>query len=174
MNDLPCPSRRDVEVKFSPTPVIDNIFVDGQTVTIHVSGGVSPYEYSYNNGVLWTPNHIMYNFPSGVYDMIARSKDGCVSDPKTFGVLGITNFISPNGDGKNDVWEIKGLEAYPNTNLKIFDRYGKMFVDRNLDSGFRWDGTYLGRTVPSGDYWYIIALEDGRKIMGHISVRASK
>jgi len=46
-----------------------------------------------------------------------------------------------------------------------------MFVDRKLETGVVWDGKYMGHVVPSGDYWYIITLEDGRKISGHISVR---
>ncbi|NLN32640.1 MAG: T9SS type B sorting domain-containing protein, partial [Flavobacteriaceae bacterium] len=55
--------------------------------------------------------------------------------------------------------------------IKIFDRYGKIFVDRPLTPDFRWDGKYLGNPVPTGDYWYMITIEEGKVVSGHISVR---
>lgn len=169
--DSQCVARRDIEVIFDSAPVIIDIEVDGNTVIVHATGGYAPYKYSFNNGLTWSNSNRMYDVPSGVHEMIVQSRYGCYSAEKTFGVLGIPNFISPNGDGRNDYWEVRGLEAYPNTNVKIFDRYGKIFVDRMMSADFRWDGTYMGRTVASGDYWYIITLEDGRAITGHISVR---
>lgn len=166
-----CPAIRDIEVIFDNSPIITNIEVNGNTVIVSANGGTPPYTYSYNNGLTWTNHYILENVPGGIFDLIVMSKYGCISTAKSFGVLGVPNFISPNGDGKNDNWEIRGLEAYPNAWIQIFDRYGKLFVDRKLDPGFRWDGTYMGRPVPSGDYWYIIKIEDGKTVSGHISVR---
>src|SRR5690606_33898513 len=100
----------------------------------------------------------IHNVPGGIHDLIVKSKYGCISTAKTFGVLGIPNFISPNGDGINDFWEIRGLEVNPDAHIQIFDRYGKIFVDRKLDPGFKWDAKYLSNPVPSGDYWYIITI----------------
>ncbi len=169
--DYDCPAKREVEVVFDIRPVIIDIKVNENTVTVYVAGGFGPYKYSYNNGLSWSDYNVISDVPGGIYDMIVMSKYGCVSEAKMFGVLGIPNFISPNGDGKNDFWYVRGLEAYPNTHIKIFDRYVKMFVDRKLEPGFIWDGKYEGETVASDDYWYIITLEDGRIISGHISVR---
>ena len=169
--DYDCPAKREVEVTFDEKPVIIEIKVDGHIVTVYAAGGFGPYKYSYNNGLSWSDYNVISNVPGGIYEMIVMSKYGCVSEAKMFGVLGIPNFISPNGDGKNDFWYVRGLEAYPNTHIKIFDRYGKMFVDRKLEPGFIWDGKYKGENVASDDYWYIITLEDGRIISGHISVR---
>ena len=169
--DLACPARREVEVIFDNQPVITNIEVNEHTIIISANGGLPPYQYSYNNGLTWTGDYIIHNVPSGIYDLIVKTKYGCISTAKSFGVLGVPNLISPNGDGKNDFWEIRGLDAYPDAHIKIFDRYGKMFVDRPLNNSFRWDGKYLGNPVPSGDYWYIITVEEGKTISGHISVR---
>ena len=166
-----CPARRDIEVIFDSAPIITNIEVNGSTVTVSANGGYAPYNYSYTNGLIWENNYIMHNVPSGIHDMIVKSKYGCISKGKMFGVLGIPNFISPNGDGINDYFSVRGLEAYPNSHIKIFDRYGKIFLDRKLTTGFKWDGTYMGRPVASGDYWYIITIEEGKSITGHISVR---
>lgn len=166
-----CPARREIEVIFDVPPIITGIDVNGNTVIVNIAGGIAPYQFSYNNGLSWSSSGIFNDFPEGLYEMIVMSKYGCISDAKSFGVLGIPNFISPNGDGVNDVWSVRGLEAYPNARVKIFDRYGKLFVDRKLNTGFVWDGKYNGAPVASGDYWYIITLEDGQKISGHISVR---
>src|SRR5690606_1440972 len=166
-----CPARREIEVIFDTPPIITNILVDGNTVTISATGGIPPYQYSYNNGLTWSNHYVFEDVPGGIYDLIVKSKYGCISAAKSFGVLGAPNFISPNGDGKNDYWEVRGLEAYPDAWIQIFDRYGKLFVDRQLTPGFKWDGKYMGRPIPSGDYWYIITLGDGKKISGHISVR---
>ncbi|MET3732022.1 T9SS type B sorting domain-containing protein [Moheibacter stercoris] len=166
-----CPAERQIEVIFDNPPTITNIVVNDHTVTISATGGTPPYQYSYNNGLTWHDTYILNNVPGGIHDLIAKSKYGCISDAKTFGVLGIPNFISPNGDGINDYWEIRGLEVHPDAHIQIFDRYGKLFVDRKIDANFRWDAKYLGNPIPSGDYWYIITISDGKKVSGHISVR---
>jgi gliding motility-associated-like protein len=166
-----CPARRDIEVLMDNQPTVTNIIVNGHTVTVSATGGYPPYEYSYNNGLTWHDEYILLNVPGGIHDLLVRSKYGCISEARTFGVLGIPNFISPNGDGINDVWEIRGLEVHLDAHLQIFDRYGKIFVDRKVGPGFVWDGKYLGNPIPSGDYWYIITISDGKKVTGHISVR---
>ena len=168
--DTSCPARRDFEIIFDNQPTILDVDVNGETVTISATGGLPPYQYSINNGLTWSDDYIWHNVPGGIYDLIVKSKYGCISTAKTFGVLGVPNFISPNGDGKNDYWEIRALEMYPDAHIKIFDRYGKIFVDRPLTTDFKWDGKYLGNPVPSGDYWYIITA-DKQKLTGHISVR---
>ena len=97
---------------------------------------------------------------------------GCYSEPYEFTYFLIPNFISPNGDGKNDFWEIRGMNQYPDAHIQIFDRYGKLFFDRKVHGQTRiWDGTYLGRPVPSGTYWYIIRLSEDNLIKGHLNVR---
>ncbi len=166
-----CPAKRDIEVILDNSPVITQIEVNGHTVTVFASGGQGPYEYSYNNGLSWHNYYVLDNVPDGIHHLLARSRYGCISDSKIFGVLGIPNVITPNGDGYNDFWEVRALELYPNSYIKIFDRYGKIFVDRKIEAGFKWDGKYMGDPIPSGDYWYILTIDTGESISGHISVR---
>lgn len=165
-----CVAIREVEVIFESNPVIDEIWVDGSTVTVQTTGE-GPFQYSYNNGLTWHDDFILSDIPSGIYKMLVLSLHGCLSPYKSFAVLGIPNFISPNGDGYNDTFTIRAIEMFPDATIKIVDRYGKVFVERKLDTDFQWDGTYMGRTVPSGDYWYIISIGSGEQIIGHVSVR---
>jgi gliding motility-associated-like protein len=65
--------------------------------------------------------------------------------------------FSPNGDGKNDVWELDFLSEYRDCNVKIFNRWGQVvFESEGYDEP--WDGTYNGNDLPVGSYYYVIDL----------------
>ena len=63
----------------------------------------------------------------------------------------IPNVITPNGDGKNDVFEIKGLDKYSNNSIIIFNRYGDHVFERD-DYSNDWDASGL----VGGTYFYIL------------------
>ena len=68
--------------------------------------------------------------------------------------LRIPNAFSPNDDGVNDIWKV-GYRSLLDFKCWIFDRYGNeiyYFTDPN--SG--WDGTYRGKKVDPGVYYYVI------------------
>jgi gliding motility-associated-like protein len=70
--------------------------------------------------------------------------------------INIPNAFSPNGDGTNDLFIIKGLVE--NTKVMIFDRLGKILFesDNYLNN---WDGKdKVGNTLESGTYWYVISV----------------
>lgn len=65
----------------------------------------------------------------------------------------VPNAFTPNGDGVNDAFGVKG-EGYLYYDLEIFDRWGnKMHFGRFRDDT-AWDGKYKGKLVPSGAYVY--------------------
>ena len=78
--------------------------------------------------------------------------------------------ITPNGDGVNDgfISEVVA-EAYPDAVVTIYDRYGKKLAEiKGSDS---WNGTYLGKRMPSTDYWYEIWIDEIRKkYVGHFTL----
>lgn len=63
----------------------------------------------------------------------------------------IPNIITPNGDGSNDTFKIKGLENYPGTQVTIFNRWGNE-VYRSANYLNDWDGSQLNE----GTYYYLI------------------
>lgn len=70
----------------------------------------------------------------------------------------IPNAISPNGDGKNDVWKLPFIELlYPDATVEIYNRWGQQLFS---STGYAnpWDGTYVGEKVPEGTYYYVINL----------------
>lgn len=68
--------------------------------------------------------------------------------------LHIPTVFTPNGDGINDTWAIKALLLYPQCTVNIFNRNGQQIYYSRGYSG--WDGTYNGKKVADGTYYYII------------------
>ncbi|MGB3779792.1 MAG: T9SS type B sorting domain-containing protein, partial [Tunicatimonas sp.] len=75
-------------------------------------------------------------------------------------VLDIPNAFTPNGDGDNDLWEVGNLFTYESSVVEIYDRYGHRLY-RAEEAGAAWDGTYQGKELPVGNYYYVIVLNDG-------------
>lgn len=80
-----------------------------------------------------------------------------------------TNFISPNGDGKNDSWKINNVEIYKDFSLKIFDQFGQVIYD--VPSGYNneFDGKYNGNPLPTGNYYYVFK-NDKKIFKGNITI----
>ena len=74
--------------------------------------------------------------------------------------LFLYNAFSPDGDGKNDTWEVKNIDSFPDNDLKIFDRSGNLvFRAAGYNSTMFWDG----KNVSSGTYIYILRVKiDGK------------
>ncbi|RYF21537.1 MAG: PKD domain-containing protein [Flavobacteriales bacterium] len=70
--------------------------------------------------------------------------------------------FTPNGDGYNDVWNIKFLETYPNATVEVFNRNGnRIFFSNGYKIPF--DGNFQNEQLPVGVYYYIINPRNGRK-----------
>ncbi len=77
--------------------------------------------------------------------------------------------FSPNGDEINDYLRIDGLEAYPNSVLKIYNRWGsELFSQKGYANN--WDGTYEGEPLPQGTYFYLLDDGKGHKYSGFIQI----
>jgi gliding motility-associated-like protein len=73
------------------------------------------------------------------------------------------NLITPNGDGKNDVLEFKGIEKYGINTLRVYNRWGQVVYDKlNYQKDTeRFDGTYKGKPLPAGNYFYVLSFRNG-------------
>jgi gliding motility-associated-like protein len=94
---------------------------------------------------------------TGLYHFVFTNANGC-SDTVVLKVileLDIPNIITPNNDGKNDVFKIVGLESYPGSSIIIFNRWGnEVYKSDNYQNN--WDGDGL----PDGTYYYVLTLRD--------------
>jgi gliding motility-associated-like protein len=161
----------------------------GGSVFIEVDGGIRPYYFR------WTllPDVHLDNFSSfidsiqkGNYSVLITDSNGCLLEYNLIigyldedCIVRIPQGFSPNGDGKNDVWEIRNLlYMHPDNRVRIFNRHGTLiFEAEKYDDD--WDGTpnrgnvLLGQDgkVPQGVYYYMIWLEpDGKPINGYVYV----
>ena len=100
------------------------------------------------------------NLKGGIYKVIVNDKNGCSPDTTLLiSVIQFPKFFTPNSDGENDYWVVKGANKtfYPNSSINIFNRYGKIIAQLEVDEQ-GWDGTYNGKILPSDDYWYNVTL----------------
>lgn len=157
-------------VSLGGAPVITDVEITSGSATINVAPA-GTYEYSLD-GVFWQSSPVFHHLPPGDYTVYVRDLVGCYSDPFDFSISIIPNFISPNGDGFNDYWVIRGMGQFPQAHIQIFDRYGKKIVDREVNSNDTiWDGKYKNSPVETGTYWYILQLTPEQKISGFLTVK---
>ncbi len=100
---------------------------------------------------------------------------------KVSAISGITpaDVFTPNNDGANDVWRIKGLASYENVTIYVFNRWGGR-VWQYSGSGAdydanQWDGRNAkNKPLPSGTYYYVIQCSDnvlvGKKVTGPVTI----
>jgi gliding motility-associated-like protein len=172
-----CSRIRTIKVTPSDVAHIDSIpivdMTDRNTVTVTVSG-LGDYEFSLDEPLgPYQDSNFFDNVPAGIHDVYINDKNGCGLVSKTIAVVGLPKFFTPNNDGHNDYWSVKGVNASFNTNsiIYIFDRYGKLLKQWVPSTSEGWDGTSNGTPLPSDDYWYTIKLEDGREAKGHFSLK---
>ena len=137
--------------------------------------------------VLWTPaqdissvedeNPTVNPLETIVYYVSATDADGCFGlDSVTVTVEEVVDPVggfSPNGDGVNDGFVIDRIEDYPNAVVQIFNRWGNLIFESQAGYPTPWNGTYKGKSLPVGTYYYVIDLNDpeiSRLITGPVTI----
>ena len=77
--------------------------------------------------------------------------------------------FSPNGDGINDHWQIRGISAFPNCKVRIFNRYGSE-VFKSIGYNKAWEGDYNGKLCDPGIFYYVINLDHKQVISGSLMI----
>ena len=130
-----------------------------------IAVGDGDYEFALRNDdknttTLFQDEPIFENIEGGIYTIIVKDKNGCIPNTTLqVSALQFPRFFTPNGDGRNDTWAIKGANDtfYSKSSIRVFNRHGKLVAEPTLD-GMGWDGTNNGSILPSDDYWYNIIL----------------
>lgn len=170
-NAAGCSAIKTFSVLQHERPVIDGIGVGtGATIMIIMENrDTADFEYSID-GVNYQASNTFSNLSAGTGTAYVRDVNGCGTDTDTYKIYLVPKFFSPNNDSYNELFTIAGLSAYPEADLTIFDRYGKIIT--NLNQHHRtWDGTYNGTLLPAADYWYVLKLDkQSAEIRGHFSL----
>ncbi|WP_282123527.1 T9SS type B sorting domain-containing protein [Algibacter mikhailovii] len=138
-----------------------------------VSGGVEPYNYTLNGEDYGNENKF-FIYASGDYTVVVTDAKGCVSSVTQYFEyidVCIPNYFTPNGDRTLDEWGPGCTTQYTDLTVRVFDRYGRQITLLHVNE--TWDGNYNGNRLPSGDYWYILKLNDAkddREFVGHFTL----
>lgn len=174
-----CKMTRTNNLTYSQVAKIMDVIVtdisENNTVTIIIDpSSIGSYEYSIDNpNGPFQDNAFFENIEAGFHTVYVNDKDGCGIASQTIAVIGAPHFFTPNGDGINDFWSIKGVNGIFNKNSKvvIFDRFGKFIKEILNGKDVGWDGTYNGHPLDADDYWYVLYVDDGRVDRGHFTLK---
>ena len=158
--------------------------LDSAKLSAAVTGNVVSYAWSSPGGALSnSASPEVSPAVTTVYSVMVRTDSGCqATDTVTVKVrtdVRVANGFSPNGDGQNDYWNIYNIQAYPDADIRVYNRWGAMLYhakgsDFTLAKGFDayWKGDDgKGNAVPTSVYYYTIDLKNNTKpFVGSITV----
>jgi gliding motility-associated-like protein len=171
---------RSITVK--PIPVVDAgadvSILSGAVTTLHATATGDSLRY------LWSPiiglsndtipDPVVTTDENMVYTLTVTNGEDCaVTDKVSVTILQppqVPNMFTPNGDGINDTWLIKYLDAYKDCTVDVFNRYGQKIYS-SIGYTVAWDGRFSNKDVPVGVYYYIIDPKYGRKpLSGYVTI----
>ena len=133
------------------------------TVTIP---GEGRYEVNAQGTVTFLPADGFTGVSTLQYEV--TDENGLVSNPAVISItinerpFKIPNVFTPNGDGRNDVFEIVGIEGFDRVEITVVNRWGNE-VYRNNNYRNDWNGQGLNE----GTYYYVIITHDGSRQERH-------
>ncbi len=173
-NGTGCSDNDTVDVTANPLPNAnagaDVTIVIGATTPI----GGSPTTSAVGATISWTPapssldNYTASNpnanpATTTTYTVTVTSAQGCTAvDSVVITVRPSIIFpdgISPNADGANDEWIIDGIDLFPNCEVEVYNRWGELLF-QSVGYKETWKGTFKGKELPVGTYYYVIDLKD--------------
>jgi gliding motility-associated-like protein len=154
------------DVSFIEAPIIESVTSDGNNVVVATTNS-GDFEFS-SDGVFYQPSHT-FALESGLYTIFVREQNGCGIVSVDYLHFVIPKFFTPNNDGYNDRFNLKGIEIFKSSEVYIFNRYGKL-LKSSRNSPFSWDGTFNNVNLSNSDYWYLIRIE-GQEFKGHFTLK---
>ena len=142
------------------------------------SNGSTQWTWNFGDGTGSSSQNPSHTFPgAGTYTVILNVSNGTGCGGSTVKVIEIMddifipNVISPNGDGRNDLFTIRanGVKSY---DLVVLNRWGEK-VFSSTSPKDHWDGTNNGKPVPDGVYFYVLNASTSSKqfeFHGHVTV----
>lgn len=163
-----CQKMTSVALTVKPLPSAnagsDQTIVQGDVVTLSATASAGNYVWTpatgLNDALSLTPTAKPVSTTTYTLHVTA---DGCTaSDDVTIDVAPYcvrpTEAFTPNGDGINDRWLVTNGDCLKKAKVEIFNRYGAKIYQSD-DYKNNWDGTYGGKPVADGTYYFIITYQ---------------
>jgi len=174
-SDAGCTAEASVPVQFHPLPVLaikdTSICVSSEKhIILTAPIGFAKYVWNGQSGT----NSYQVDNPQ-LITLTVTDENGCMATRDIIIAdecpdASIPNAFSPNGDGVNDTWVIKGFENNPAVIVSVFNRYGtKLFESK----GYRvpWNGKFKGNKLPPGAYYFMIMPNNkGKVLSGSVTI----
>lgn len=141
----------------------DATIFSGDTYQMQATGSAGSY--------LWTPSSglssatilapVANPIVTTTYTLRVTTSQGCIATDDM--IITVVPYcvkpmeaFTPNGDGINDRWLITNGNCLTSARAQVFNRYGAKVFESN-DYKNTWDGTYKGKALPDGTYYYVIS-----------------
>lgn len=153
-----CTKEFTVKVLAAATPYFTNVSYENNTVTAtatipNMNNIPMNAEYSID-GQSWQDSNVFPNLVDNTkYTLYVRTKGTSCMGTLDFFTFHISNVITPNEDGVNDVIDLSALGSFKNFKGAIYDRYGAEMFRFTKETPI-WNGTVGGKKLPTGTYWY--------------------
>ncbi len=165
------PQSSSVTVQISPEIIISDIIISDFKINNSIEiliNGTGDYQYSID-GINYQNDNFFDQLSTGTYNVYIQDLNSCAIISDEINILNYPKFFTPNGDGYNDIWNIKG-GANTEYTVDIFNRYGVLLKQlTNYSEG--WDGYYNGKKMPPNDYWFKFTDTQGKVIKSHFSLK---
>lgn len=174
VNSSGCVDSTSKNIHVNPLPVITApatvtslVGTPVQIQPVTYSSNVVSYSWAPVTGLSCTtcPQPIAKPNFSTTYQVVATDSNGCRNEASIQVIVlcenanvFVPNTFSPNGDGRNDVFYVRGSGLARVKSLRIFNRLGEIIFERQNfvanDASKGWDGTYKGRKLSPDTYVY--------------------
>ena len=152
------------------------------SVAVSVSGGVKPYNFTWQ--AINSNDSVLMNIAAGNYRLVVADSNSCtVSAEYNVGYtdescIFIPSVFTPNNDGINDTWEIRGVDLYEHVTINVFNRWGDVVFSFDgkgseyLNKENQWNGSFKTKgTVPLTTFVYVVDFhEDDELYKGTVTI----
>jgi gliding motility-associated-like protein len=132
-------------------------------LTVAATGGQGGFSYTWNNGTNGATNS---GIDAGNHTVTVTDAAGCSVDEvldlacTELIPIVVPQLITPNGDGKNDVWIIQNIQQYPEIKVWVYNRWGNLVYQsqpyNNDWNGYYTEGGNVDGPLPASTYFYLI------------------
>ena len=177
--DVQCANSMEFEVFSSATAVINRILPRVQNGRLELRAevsGIGDYVFALDDPAgPYQESPVFTDLNPQSHTIYVRDEKGCGIVSATYqvdnSINGFPAFFTPNGDTINETWQFVPPPGDPRVfTIRIFDRYGKLLKEFN-SQGDGWDGTHIGRPLPSSDYWFVAIDQNNNVVRGHFALR---